>query len=492
MRIAFAVLVYLTIAGSAFGALPNAIQINNQKGWQIYPGQGYRYGPTIIVNDDGSADGASIPVCRDVDMWFASSCYDGKHWDQIRYRHSPDGGHTWEQPDDVVVVTPTDGSPDLYSCCDPGAIRFGGYYYVGYTSVDNTPGMRNHVFLARAKSPRGPYEKWNGKGWGGDPVPWLKYTGKDPNQWGCGEPSFVLKDGKLYAYYTWNDGKLYVNLAVCNNPFVDDWPAHMVLKGHVLAHGNAPGEDSIDVKYVDDLKRFVAVATYNRIFNINSTISVWQSADGISWARMPFRGARVQTGAHNAGISGDETGHITKGMKTFISYAYGWPGKDFTGQDFGWANWATFIDPITISTTRFGQPVQVEVSSALNWDHSGPCAIDGDPKTPWESKGHDTPDAEEWAYVWLGAAYPVDGLEVTPAANGFPVDFKLQHSQDGKKWVDVKAFTDFPTPDKPIKLMFGKTITASRFRILAQKLSEDESGKYCFQIGEIMTIPHPI
>ena len=473
-------IVLLFLSASAMGALPDAVQINNQTGWQIFPGQGYRYGPSIIVNDDGS-----------IDMWFAASCYDGKHWDQIRYRHSKDRGHTWEAPDDEVVVTPTDGSPDLYSCCDPGAIRFGGYYYVGYTSVDNPPGMRNHVFLARSKSPRGPYEKWNGKGWGGDPVPWLKYTGKDPNQWGCGEPSFVLKDGKLYAYYTWNDGKLYVNLAVCNNPFVDDWPAHMVLKGHVLRHGDAPGEDSIDVKYVDELKRFVAVATYNRIFNVNSTISVWQSADGISWARMPFRGARVQTGAHNAGISGDETGHITKGMKTFVSYSYGWPGKDHTGQDFGWANWATFIDPITISTTGFGSPVQVEVGSALDWDHSGPFAIDGDPKTAWSSKTHDTPDAEEWVYVWLGGPYAVDGLEVTPAENGFPIDIKLQHSQDGKKWTDIKSFTSYPKPDKPIKLMFGKTITASRFRILAQKLSQDESGSYSLQLGEITTIPRP-
>ena len=63
MRIVLAVFVYLTIAGSAFGALPNAVQINNQPGgWQIYPGQGYRYGPSIIANKDGS-----------VDMWFAAS-----------------------------------------------------------------------------------------------------------------------------------------------------------------------------------------------------------------------------------------------------------------------------------------------------------------------------------------------------------------------------------------------------------------------------------
>ena len=475
MRLGIAIVLAMVCA-RATGSLPDAVQSNNQPGgWQIYPGQGYRYGPTIIVNRDGS-----------LDMWFAASCYDGKHWDQIRYRHSPDGGKTWTQPDDEVVITPTDDSPDKYSCCDPGAIRFGGYYYVGYTAVDTPDGSSNHVFIARSKSPRGPYEKWNGKGWGGAPVPWLRYTG-DPKKWGCGEPSFVLKDGKLYVYYTWNDGNLYTNLAVCNDPLADDWPAHMILKGHVIRHSEH-AEDSLDVKYVDSLKRFVAMATYNRIFTVNATVSVWQSADGISWTRTPFRGARVQTGAHNMGISGNESGHIDGRATTFISYSYGWPGKDWTGQDFGWANWATYIDPITISTTDFGQPVHIEVSSAQDWASSGPRAIDGDPKTAWSSAKHEGPDAEEWAYVWLGGPYAVEGLEITPAANslGFPVDFKLQHSADGKKWTDIKSYENYPSPgDRPQKLLFGKTVFASCFRVLATKLSRDEDGRFCLRLGEI-------
>lgn len=461
------------------GALPNAVQINNiAGGWQIYPGQGYRYGPSIIANADGS-----------VDMWFAASCYDGKHWDQIRYRHSPDGGHTWTKPDDEVVITPTDDSPDKYSCCDPGAIRFGGYYYVGYTSVDNTPGLSNHVFLARSKSPGGPYEKWNGKGWGGAPAVFLRYTG-DPKQWGCGEPSFVLKDGKLYAFYTWNEGQLFTNLAVCNDPSADDWPAHMILKGHVVRH-DEHGEDSLDVKYVDSLKRFVAVATNNRICTVNADVSAWQSADGISWTRAPFRGVRVQTGAHNMGISGNENGHIDGKTKTFISYAYGWPGKDFTGQDFGWANWATYIDPVTISTTDFGEPTHAEVSSAMNWDASGPRLIDGDTTTAWSSDKHDKADAEEWAYVWLGAPYAVDGLEIAPAGDGhgFPVDFAIQYSNDGKKWTDIKSCENYPNPGNALqKLLFGKTITASRFRILARKLSPGDDGTFRLQLGEITAL----
>ncbi len=466
--------------GNAVGGLPNAVEIVSKPGgWQIFPGQGYRYGPSIISNPDGS-----------IDMWFAASCYDGKHWDQIRYRHSPDGGKTWTLPDDEIVITPTDDSPDKFSCCDPGAIRFGGYYYVGYTAVATVDGSSNHVFLARSKLAGGPYEKWNGKGWGGAPEIFLRYTG-DPKQWGCGEPSFVMKDGKLYAYYTWNDGQLFVNLAVCNDPTADDWPAHMVLKGHVLPHKGSNGEDSIDVKYVDGLERFVAVATYNRIFTVNATVSVWQSPDGISWQRTPFRGTRVQTGAHNMGISGNEIGHIDGRTPTSISYSYGWPGKDMTGQDFGWANWATFIDPVELTTTGFGQPVHIEVSSQIDWTWSGPRAIDGDPVTCWSSAKHDSPDAEEWASVWLGGPFAIDGLEVTPTAGGFgfPAEFMVENSRDGKTWTFIRGFTGSPNPDgSPQKLMFGKTVTASRFRILATRLSKDDEGAYSMRIGEISTL----
>lgn len=423
-----------------------------------------------------------------LDAWFAASCYDGVHWDQIRYRHSNDGGRTWVQPDDVVVVTPTDGSPDKCSNCDPGAIRFGGYYYVGYTAVASVDGNSNHVFIARSKDPRGPYEKWNGKGWGGAPAIFLRYTG-DPRKWGCGEPSFVLKDGKLYAYYSWSGA--FVNLAVCNNPFTDDWPAHMLVKGHVISHQSAPGEDSVDVKYVDSLKRFIAVASYNRIFSVNATFSVWQSADGVSWTRTPFRGARVQTGAHNVGISGNEIGHIDGKTQTHISYSYGWPGKDFTGQAFGWANWATFIDPVTISTTTFGLPVQIEVKSAPTWESSGPNAIDGDAKTYWSSEHHDSADAEEWAYVWLGARYAVTALKVTPAPNGlgFPVDFTLQYSNNATNWTNINNYTNYPNSGgKPQVFKFPSTITAAYFRIIATKLSADDQGKYALRLAEITTL----
>ena len=76
---------------------------------------GYRYGCTYLYNEDGS-----------VDAFFAcmgSAALD--EWDWIAYRHSPDGGKTWGV--ERMVVTPTLGSHDDFSCCDPGVVYSNGY-----------------------------------------------------------------------------------------------------------------------------------------------------------------------------------------------------------------------------------------------------------------------------------------------------------------------------------------------------------------------------
>ena len=84
---------------------------------------GYRYGPTILVNADGS-----------IDAYFAAPGTMDE-WDWILYRHSPDGGKTWT--DEKAVLKPTPDSADFYSCCDPGVVKIGEYYYIGYTSTTN-------------------------------------------------------------------------------------------------------------------------------------------------------------------------------------------------------------------------------------------------------------------------------------------------------------------------------------------------------------------
>ena len=129
------------------GATGNYFNMSvDNAGWDIYnpesitAGMGYRYGASMIKNDDGS-----------IDAWFACKG-DGQGkttgiLDFISYKHSPDGGHTWG--DEKIVLAPTALSADCKSCCDPGVIHFGGYYYIGYTGTLDYAGYANNIFVAR-------------------------------------------------------------------------------------------------------------------------------------------------------------------------------------------------------------------------------------------------------------------------------------------------------------------------------------------------------
>ena len=104
-----------------------------------------------------------------------------------------------------MVLKPTRNTRDQYSICDPGVAFWNGYYYAGYTSTEHSGGLENHLYVARSKNPDGPWEKWNGAGWGGTEVePVVEFTQK--GSWGIGEPSFVIKDNTVYLYYTYDAG----------------------------------------------------------------------------------------------------------------------------------------------------------------------------------------------------------------------------------------------------------------------------------------------
>ena len=70
---------------------------------------GYRYGPTIMVEDG---------VCH---AWFASPG-DGCEADWFTYRRSEDGGKTWSP--ERMVMEPVPDSMDWFSVCDP-AVEIG-------------------------------------------------------------------------------------------------------------------------------------------------------------------------------------------------------------------------------------------------------------------------------------------------------------------------------------------------------------------------------
>ena len=279
--------------------------------------QAYRNGATI--------DGTFMMVTQDY----------GEHtyWDRPTWQQSKDGGKTWGKERDALL--PTQGSRDQLSACDPGVIKIGSYYYLGYTSTENKAGVDNHLYMARGTSPYGPWEKWNGNGWGGkDPQPIVTYT-EDHTKWGCGEPSMVLRNGTIYLYYTWDNGKS--NTRVQTAPADDEnWPAALSHRTTAINRSTFPGSDHCDVKFVDDIGKFVAMHTSSRMSN-DAYINVWISDNGTTFKRLGRLSGPTLPGLHNMGLSGDEHGHMQLGKPQFIAYAYGIDS---------WAKWNTQLQPL--------------------------------------------------------------------------------------------------------------------------------------------------
>lgn len=318
------------------------INIDPAEGWVIFDpnkdGFAYRYGPSITIKED-----------RSIDAWFASpgdKGSDGIHqWDWLRHKRSTDGGRTWTT--ETVVLKATEGSRDRMAVCDPGIIKLGDLYYLGYTAtaVDNN-GLTNEVFVARSKSPTGGFEKWNGKGWGGMPAAIVEFT-TPTKAWGVGEPSFVRKKKTLFIYYTWSsfDGKdrPVAETRVATAPADDpNWPGKLTFRG--TAFKRQKDEDSADVKYVDAARRFIAVSAGDR-FTTHSYIAARESSDGIRFGEAARVTRYVKLRCHNAGISGTPDGHISLRDANFIAYAY----SDGSRPGNSWAFWHTYLNPIKIT-----------------------------------------------------------------------------------------------------------------------------------------------
>ena len=255
------------------------------------------------------------------------------YWDAPSYQRSTDGGRTWTT--EVMALLPTQGSRDELSACDPGVFRFGDYYYLGYTSTENTSGIDNHVYLARGTTPTGPWEKWNGTGWGGrNPQPIVEYTGPH-TAWGAGEPSFVVVDDMVYVYYTWDTGTVTTRLSRASLTD-ENWPANLKYVRTVITKSEYPASDHCDVKYCDDIGQFIAVHTSQRMSE-NAYINVWISSNGTNFRRIGKLSGTTQPGLHNCGITGDERGHMQLRKPQYIAYAYG------IGT---WGKWNTYLQPL--------------------------------------------------------------------------------------------------------------------------------------------------
>lgn len=302
----------------------------------------YRYGPSIMTYDSNR-----------MDAWFAFPGDSRREYDWISYRHSDDGGKTWG--DEKVVLSPTPGSLDCMSVCDPDVIYHKGYYYMGYTGTTNREGLCNNVFIARSKRPEGPYEKWDGTGWGGNPIPMIYYNGVDIG-WGVGEPSFVIVGNRLFIYSTLDSfaSNAWVRATRVHSADLTDpmWPSNLHFEGICVFRADgidADGytyadSDSWDVAYLEDRKKFVALTT-NRRFKDDSCLLYYESYDGINFERVSELNTDVICGCHNCGLSSDRNGHIKKGDNVFVGYAYSGSKHNV------WGVWATRFARASIDFT---------------------------------------------------------------------------------------------------------------------------------------------
>ena len=309
---------------------------------------GYRYGASIIINDDNSYD-----------MWWATiGAYGEADW--ISYKHSATAANKASWTSEKTVLQPSGYGQDSFSCCDPGTIYFNGYYYIGYTStMDKSGGGNcNSVYVARSRYADGPFdEKWDGNGWSQNPVPIISYDGAvylkgstTDHLWGCGEPSFVLVDDVLYIYYTFRadktTGAIYNRMFVATADATDDnWPATIQKQttGGVAIDSN----DSLCVAYVEKYDKWIAVAAM-RQREADSSIGVWQSNNGITFSKVNEKNTNVWRYCHNVGISTDKEGHIKEDHDTVLCYAYGAWDQGTTGT---WGHWNTRMHHVSMTVT---------------------------------------------------------------------------------------------------------------------------------------------
>ena len=301
---------------------------------------GWRYGPSYIYYGDGR-----------VDAYFASGGDSGE-WDRITHRSSADDGKTWGP--EKIVVYPTPGSMDGHSCCDPDVVYFDGYYYLGYTSTLNDGGYCNNVFVARSEDPDGPFEKWNGSGWGGAPMP-IFYFEQSYGYWGIGEPSMIELNGTLYIYYSYaTPMKSFIMLATADATN-ENWPSTLTHHGAIMEKKS----DSVCVKFVEDWGKFILVTREDVLGNGNCVV-VYESADGKSFTLVDAVRENTCPGMFSMGLSSRKNGHIRLSEdadRLRLAYAYG---------DSGWAAWNTRMHKVTLTQSEGNDLAAESAKSPLN------------------------------------------------------------------------------------------------------------------------------
>lgn len=121
---------------------------------------------------------------------------------------------------------------------------------------------------------------------------------------------------------------------------------------------------------------------------------------------------------------------------------------------------------------------------------------DGDPGTGWTSNValHNTPDATEYVIIDFCDLFNVDKVIVYPKGEKcWPVDFRIQLSENGTDWTDIAVETGSKAPSQNYTVDLDTPVKARFIQLIATKLGGDPASPdgYMLQLGEIEAYGKP-
>lgn len=300
---------------------------------------GYAYGPSIV-----KVNGEYHLFCCAAD--FGMHCKGGG--DLTRHSRSSDGVN-WEEPRIVMYPFYKSWKPDPVvcsdcCCCDPSVVFFKGFWYLFYSGCPSE--FQTAMYVARAEQLAEPlvdkFAKFTVNGtWernAAEPATIIRPVSPDPSQYGAGQQSVVVKDGRLLSWF--NDTTItptQPNTDTARFATSDDgitWSEPITVKKE--SDGSDVHVASIDVKYDPVSGQFVMFDIGDHL-DEGSFLRRRFSMDGIHWSELETLcdDFAFPNFAANVGVSGDENGHLLP-EPTIV--AYGVPHTDDIESIFTLAN----------------------------------------------------------------------------------------------------------------------------------------------------------
>ena len=144
-------------------------------------------------------------------------------------------------------------------------------------------------------------------------------------------------------------------------------------------------------------------------------------------------------------------------------------------------------------------------SSIENWGWYASNLTDGDHQnyTDGDYTGYSTgfagdsdPAYEEYVGIKLGQEYSVNQVVIVPRFSPdkdkektesitFPVDFRLEASNNGQDWTQIEVYTDYHSNLLPQVFKFTTPIKANFIRLYCTKKHINEKNQYYIQIAEM-------